>query len=474
MITSSKKNVLAAALAAVLIAGVLAGPAANAAPTQTTGTGGYTAMCTSGGINPPPCAGGSPIGANAVGGDSFAAGGGSQALDWNAIAIGSNAIAGNGTGTGYGEVAVGAGADAVGANAAALGANAVAAGAESSALGYAANAQGAGSVAIGYSSANGTDSVALGNGSVANRADSVSVGFGTIGLLRQITNMAAGTQSTDAVNLSQLDAGGQNLAAWLGGGASFEASGAGVYTAPAYVLTAPGAAGTYGTVGSALLALDNGLNAANARISGISLTPGPAGPAGPAGATGPAGPQGAGVQPGPGTDTSAVHYDTTASGAINYSSVTLKGSAGTQIHNLAAGTAPTDAANVSQVTQALQTSESFATTTSQQTLTQAQDYTNQAVSGLNNEIGLLGQEIGSLSQRINGLGAAEQASAQMAMSCGDFRNCISAGWGEQGGQGAVAVGFRHQVYQGRAAWTAGISNSQAGTSVGVGFAINLH
>ena len=473
MITIKSKSILSAAVAAVLIAGVLAGPAANAAPTQTTGTGGYTSMCTSGGINPPPCAGGSPIGANAVGGDSFAAGGGSQALDWNAIAIGSNAIAG--TGTGYGEVAVGAGADAVGANAVALGANAVAAGAESSALGYAANAQGAGSVSIGYSSANGADSVALGNGSVANRANSVSVGFGTIGLLRQITNMAAGTQQTDAVNLAQLDSGGQNLAAWLGGGAAFEAMGAGTYTAPSYVLTAPGAAGTYGNVGSALLALDNGLNAANARISGISLTPGPQGPAGPAGATGPAGPQGAGVQPGPGTDTSAVHYDTNANGTIDYQSVTLKGGAqGTQIHNLAAGTAGTDAANVSQITQALQQSESFTTTSNAETLTQANAYTNAAVSGLNNEIGVLGQEIGSLSQRINGLGAAEQASAQMAMSCGNFRNCISAGWGEQGGQGAVAVGFRHQVYQGRAAWTAGISNSQAGTSVGVGFAINLH
>ncbi|EQD34864.1 hypothetical protein B2A_12632, partial [mine drainage metagenome] len=88
------------------------------------------------------------------------------------------------------------------------------------------------------------------------RADSVSVGFGAGGLLRQVTNMAAGTMPTDAVDLAQLDAGGQSAAAWLGGGAAYEASGTGTYVAPVYVLTSPGAAGTYNNVGSALLALD--------------------------------------------------------------------------------------------------------------------------------------------------------------------------------------------------------------------------
>ena len=79
-----------------------------------------------------------------------------------------------------------------------------------------------------------------------------------------------------------------------------------------------------------------------------------------------------------------------------------------------------------------------------------------------------------LSNRLNGLGAAEQASAQMAMACSGDRNCIAAGWGLQDGQGAVALGFRHSVAGGKAAWTAGVSSSDAGTSVGVGFSINLH
>ncbi|MCK9367405.1 MAG: hypothetical protein M0P72_09705 [Metallibacterium scheffleri] len=408
----------------------------------------------------------------AAAGQATAVGNDANAQDAFSVALGVNSTAGAGVG-GQGEVAIGANASAAGNDAIAIGSGADAAAVQSVSIGWGSYAGGTGSIAIGYATAAGADSVALGNGSLAMRADSVSVGFGAIGFLRQVTNMAAGTMPTDAVDLAQLDAGGQATAAWLGGGAAYEAAGTGTYVAPTYVLTSPGAAGTYNNVGSALLALDNGINAANARISSISLTPGPAGPAGPAGATGPQGPQGAGVQPGPGTDTSAVHYDTTSTGTINYASVTLQGKAGTQIHNLAAGTMPTDAANVSQVQQALQTSETFTATSNAQTLTQAMGYTDQQIAGVNNEIGQLGQEIGSLSQRIDGLGAASQAQAQMAMACGSDRNCISAGWGEQGGQGAVALGIRHQVYGGKAAWTAGVASSNAGTSVGVGFAINL-
>lgn len=50
----------------------------------------------------------------------------------------------------------------------------------------------------------GEGGVALGAGSVANRANAVSVG--STGANRQIINVAAGTEDTDAVNLSQLNA----------------------------------------------------------------------------------------------------------------------------------------------------------------------------------------------------------------------------------------------------------------------------
>lgn len=134
-----------------------------------------------------------------------------------------------------------------------------------------------------------------------------------------------------------------------------------------------------------------------------------------------------------------------------------------QITNVAAGTAPTDAANVSQVDQA-----------QAQAVSTSENYTNTALAPIDGQITALGLAVSQLGSRLNGLGASEQASAQMAMACSGDRNCLAAGWGDQSGQGAVAIGFRHSLARGRAAWTAGVSSSDAGTSVGVGFAINLH
>lgn len=68
----------------------------------------------------------------------------------------------------------------------------------------AATASGTHAVAMGANAtASAANSVALGAGSVADRASSVSVG--AVGSERQITNVAAGTSATDAVNLSQLN-----------------------------------------------------------------------------------------------------------------------------------------------------------------------------------------------------------------------------------------------------------------------------
>jgi autotransporter adhesin len=67
----------------------------------------------------------------------------------------------------------------------------------------AATASGTRAVAMGANAtARAANSVALGAGSLADRASSVSVG--AVGSERQITNVAAGTSATDAVNLSQL------------------------------------------------------------------------------------------------------------------------------------------------------------------------------------------------------------------------------------------------------------------------------
>jgi len=73
-------------------------------------------------------------------------------------------------------------------------------------VGQGAVASGAGATAIGLgATASADNSVALGQGSVADRANSVSVG--SVGNERQVTNVAAGTQATDAVNKGQLDSG---------------------------------------------------------------------------------------------------------------------------------------------------------------------------------------------------------------------------------------------------------------------------
>ncbi len=89
---------------------------------------------------------------------------------------------------------------------AAVGAAEPAVAAAGAAVGTGAIASGVGSAAIGEGAvASADNAVALGSGSVADRANSVSVG--SAGSERQITNVAEGTEATDAVNKAQLDGG---------------------------------------------------------------------------------------------------------------------------------------------------------------------------------------------------------------------------------------------------------------------------
>jgi autotransporter adhesin len=99
----------------------------------------------------------------------------------NAIAIGTGAVA-------TGSVAVGAGASA-GNGGAAFGDGTVATGTNSAALGTNASATAA-------------NSVAIGSGSTNTAANTVS--FGSSGNERRLTNVAAGINQTDAVNVGQL------------------------------------------------------------------------------------------------------------------------------------------------------------------------------------------------------------------------------------------------------------------------------
>ncbi|WP_408580951.1 YadA family autotransporter adhesin, partial [Burkholderia cepacia] len=200
----------------------------------------------------------------------------------NSVAIGS--FAQTGAGQDY-SVAVGSNVQTNGTQAVALGANAQANGNYALAVGNnGAQAIGDGSVAVGNAAnvragstnaiaigtganvarsvegamalgANATagaaNSVALGANSFSNRANALSVG--RAGAERQIVNVAAGTQATDAVNVSQL----KGVTDALGGGAAVGADG--TVTSPTYSLADPTDATkskSYNNVGDALSNLD--------------------------------------------------------------------------------------------------------------------------------------------------------------------------------------------------------------------------
>nr|WP_235993522.1 YadA-like family protein [Paraburkholderia solitsugae] len=113
-----------------------------------------------------------------------------------ALGYGSNASANS-------SFAAGDTANASGVGAIALGALTSASGASAVALGTSSVASQQNAMALGVSTtASATGAVALGANSVADRANTVSVGSTTA--TRQIVNVAQGTQTTDAVNLGQL------------------------------------------------------------------------------------------------------------------------------------------------------------------------------------------------------------------------------------------------------------------------------
>ncbi|WP_373557863.1 YadA family autotransporter adhesin [Burkholderia sp. MSMB1835] len=172
----------------------------------------------------------------------------------------------------------GAAAIASGGGSMALGGSTLSAGANSVALGYLATAGSVGAIAMGSGAkvadttadngiaigrgarvnSGGTNSVALGNGSTTDRANAFAVG-NTTTLQRQIINMAAGTQATDAVNVSQLSP----VVAALGGNASIDPT-TGAVTGPTYTLAN---GGTQTTIGGALGALDGNITTINNKLA---------------------------------------------------------------------------------------------------------------------------------------------------------------------------------------------------------------
>jgi autotransporter adhesin len=143
----------------------------------------------------------------------------------------------------------------------------------------------------------GQNSVAIGAGSTAGMDNTVSVGNSVT--QRKIVQVANGTQSTDAVNVSQIQA----LMDSMGAGGTVDADGK--IHAPSYTVE-----GTkLPSVGSAITALDRGL-------------------------------------------ANAVKY------GVTNDEIDLTGASGTTIHNVAIGTVATDAVNFGQLTDAGLTTDS--------------------------------------------------------------------------------------------------------------------
>ncbi|MBP0607566.1 ESPR-type extended signal peptide-containing protein [Burkholderia sola] len=154
-------------------------------------------------------------------------------------------------------IALGENANSTNAGSIAIGSTSSATGSESIAVGLRATATGTGAIVLGGdASATADNAVALGLRSVADRDNSVSIG--STGRERQLVNLAAGTQATDAVNVSQLTP----VVSALGGGATIDPT-TGAVTGPTYNL-ANGGADT--TVGGALGKLDDALTAAKGDI----------------------------------------------------------------------------------------------------------------------------------------------------------------------------------------------------------------
>jgi trimeric autotransporter adhesin len=160
--------------------------------------------------------------ASATGANASAIGSGSNASGDNALAFGTDAQA-----TQNGAIAIGLNASSTGANAIAIGTGASATG--SVAVGNAASAANGGAAFGDGAVATGTNAAALGANASATAANSVSIGsgstntvantvsFGSAGNERRLTNVAAGINPTDAVNVGQLQSTVAGFQSQIGG-----------------------------------------------------------------------------------------------------------------------------------------------------------------------------------------------------------------------------------------------------------------
>lgn len=307
--------------------------------------------------------------------------------------------------------------------------------------GAAAQAIGADSVAIGPAASVTADrGVALGAGAVANRAGMAgaaeafsgvavnstqgAISVGAEGAERQITNVAGGTQDTDAVNVRQVRTLGANLASALGGGAGVAADGS--VTAPSYMIGGQ----RYASVGAALGAVD----------------------------------------------TFGVRYDVDPSTGGRGQTMTLAGSDPNQpvlIRNVAAGVLATDGANTGQVAQAraeanAYTDRSIATASAASTA-----YTDAAVAPLQKQLSTFGSQLVDLNRQVGEARADARRGAAIGLAAAALRFddrpgklSVAAGGGAWRGEAAASFGVGYTLPDGTARVNA--TGVAAGRDFGIG------
>jgi autotransporter adhesin len=302
-------------------------------------------------------------------------------------------------------------------------------------------AQGLDSVALGAATVATADrGVALGAGSVAGRAgmngateaftgtsvasNQGAISVGDLGSERQITNVAGGTQATDAVNVRQLRSVGTNLAGALGGGAGFAADGS--FTAPTYTV----ANQRYASVGDALGALDN----------------------------------------------VGVKYDVDPTTGRRGQAVTLAGGDPNQpvlIRSVAAGVLPTDAANVGQVTQARAEAYAYADRAAAGSAAASAAYTDAAIAPLQQQVSAFGAQLAGLQGEVVQARVEARRGAAIGLAAASLRFddrpgklSVAAGGGAWRGEAAASFGVGYTLPDGSARVNA--TGVAAGRDFGIG------
>jgi trimeric autotransporter adhesin len=229
----------------------------------------------------------------ASGANAVAAGANSLAYD-NAVAVGSQATAAKAQ-----SIAIGSNANASAVDATAIGDSAQASAVDAIAAGHGAIAGGTGSVALGANAnAAFVNSIAIGNNAIADYANSVALGADSKTTIGAQAGYAAYGLSAPQTSTGEVNVGGRTISG-----------------------VSAGAADTDAVNVAQLKAVTDQTTDAIAAVAA--------------------------------TADGAVKYDRNADDSVNHDSVTLEGTSGTAIHNVAAGVDSTDAVNVGQLDNAI-------------------------------------------------------------------------------------------------------------------------